>query len=147
MVNLKLRVYPDPFLLKPSQKIPEVKDSHIKIAFRMMQAMKVWKGIGLSAPQVGVPFAIVVIDTMDYEGGKKRIMYNPEIISASQQTIEYDEGCLSFPNQSVKTNRPYKCEVKYTNGGNLEVIEEFEGITAICVQHEIDHINGKLFKY
>lgn len=147
MNNLKLRLYPDPFLNRKSKLIKKVKDKHIRTSIRMHELMLKHNGLGLAAPQVGVDYSVIVINTLKFDksNGVKRTMFNPEIIEMSEDLFEYNEGCLSFPDQFINIKRPELIVVKYINTKNETVIEEFKGITSICAQHEIDHVLGILF--
>ena len=146
MNNLKLRLHPDPFLLRPSTPVKEVRENHVKTAIRMHELMKVLGGLGLSAPQVGVPYSVVVINTLGYENGIKLTMFNPEIEHLSEELHEFREGCLSFPDEFIDSKRPATCIVRYVDSQNNQCVKTLHGISSVCAQHEIDHINGILFK-
>jgi len=146
MNPLKLRVYPDPILLKPTQPVKQVKDNHIKTAIRMHELMKALGGLGLAAPQVGVPYSVIVINTIGYEHGVRKTMFNPVIDIRSHNPFKFKEGCLSFPNEFKDSERDDKIWVTYINSQGTKIQEEFRGISAACIQHEIDHLHGILFK-
>jgi peptide deformylase len=103
-----------------------------------------WKGVGLAAPQVGRDIRMFVINTMVEVGGKKRTIINPEIIEAGDN-ISMKEGCLSFPEKFLELDRPSTIVLKYTDEDGIEKTEEFEGLTARAILHELDHLNGKVF--
>jgi peptide deformylase len=105
----------------------------------MVVTMKNAQGIGLAAPQVGINKQIIVVDV----GQGPQAMINPEIIRQEGQA-EMEEGCLSVPHQTVKIIRPYTIVVKYLDVDNCEQVEEYADILSRAVQHEIDHLHGKL---
>ena len=112
----------------------------------MLDTMYDAPGIGLAAIQVGVPKRIIVLD-ISKDPEKKEPMYfvNPEIISASEKDATYEEGCLSVPGQFAEIDRPDSCIIKYLdyNGNSQEL--KADGLLATCIQHEMDHLEGKLF--
>ncbi len=115
-----------------------------KLVRDMLYTMKVANGIGLAAPQVGVNLRVVTVDTTPMGGKNILIMINPKITEQSG-TCEMTEGCLSFPNRAVKTQRAENITVIF-NGFVGETIErKFSGIDAVCIAHEIDHLNNITF--
>jgi peptide deformylase len=150
MSVLKVITAPDPFLQKPSIEVEKIDDKIKEIANNMLDTMYYENGVGLSAVQVGVLLRIITVDVeqkRDENGellsiGKQYVMINPEILEASQEKKDYDEGCLSFPGESVVVKRPAFIRVKFTNLNNEEQIVEADGLFAVCIQHEIDHLNG-----
>ena len=118
-----------------------------KLADDMLETMYDAPGIGLAAPQIGVLERLIVLDCVKEEGETPRplIMFNPEVIASSEETNVYEEGCLSIPDQYAEVTRPKVVDVTWMDAkGNLQQ-ETFDGLWATCVQHEIDHLNGKLF--
>ena len=104
-------------------------------------------GIGLAAPQIGILDRLIVLDCVKEGEGEARplVMFNPRVIAASDETNVYEEGCLSIPEQYAEVTRPKVVDVEWLDrDGNLQT-ETFDGLWATCVQHEIDHLNGKLF--
>jgi len=104
-------------------------------------------GIGLAAPQVGVLDRLIVLDCVKEDGAKPEplVMVNPRVIAASDETNVYDEGCLSIPDQYADVTRPKEVRVEWLDlDGNLQE-RDMDGLWATCVQHEIDHLEGKLF--
>jgi peptide deformylase len=150
MAILNLITAPDPFLSKASAKVDVIDDKIRKLAEDMLETMYVENGVGLSAVQVGVLKRIITVDVTQVrdkngillEAGEQFIMINPEITSTSQEKKEYDEGCLSFPGESVKVVRPASIKVSYQNLEQEKKELEAEGLFAVCIQHEIDHLNG-----
>jgi peptide deformylase len=112
----------------------------------MLETMYVAPGIGLAAPQVGVAKRIIVIDVADKgELPRPYRMVNPEILWRSDETATYEEGCLSVPDYYADVERAARVRVRYLDEQN-EIRElEAEGLLAVCIQHEIDHLAGTLF--
>ncbi|MDY4522433.1 MAG: peptide deformylase [Atopobium sp.] len=135
---------PDPRLKQVCTPIEHI-DGHIKqLAKRMLRDMYAADGCGLAAPQIGENIQMVVID-VDYADGKKNpyILINPEIITADGTPQVYNEGCLSFPGISVPVERPSHVVVRALNlDGELMEYEAEGNLLAICLQHEIDHLQG-----
>jgi peptide deformylase len=104
----------------------------------MLKIMRGFGGIGLAAVQVGVPKRLLVVDA----GEGEIVMINPVITSASEETREMEEGCLSFPLQMFKISRPSEVTVEYRKVDGSPAEETFFGLTATAVQHEIDHLDG-----
>ena len=146
MAILNLVVAPNPLLQRKSLPVTKITENTKKLAMNMLETMYYNKGIGLSAVQVGVLERIIVVDIKwpdtDKPSNEQYIMINPEIIQTSENQNDYNEGCLSFPNESVNITRPQIITVKYLNfDGQSEEIEA-DGLFATCIQHEIDHLNG-----
>jgi peptide deformylase len=103
-------------------------------------------GVGLAAPQVGVIERVLVMDCSDKDDGfDPHVLINPEIVWQSEELSTYNEGCLSLPEMFADITRPAEVRVQYLNEIGDEKEKEFSGLWATCVQHEIDHLNGKLF--
>ena len=112
----------------------------------MFETMKNYGGIGLSANQVGKPYSLFVMgDNLQINKGQKWVCINPEITDMSKETIRYKEGCLTFPFLFLDIERPQKVKVKYLNEQLETVEEEFDGIVSRCYQHELDHMQGRVF--
>ena len=112
----------------------------------MFETMKNYGGIGLSANQVGKPYRLFVMgDNLQINKGQKWVCINPEITDMSKETIRYKEGCLTFPFLFLDIERPQKVKVKYLNEQLETVEEEFDGIVSRCYQHELDHMQGRVF--
>ena len=109
--------------------------------------MMVAPGVGLAANQIGVLKKIVTINIQDKEKNldKKYVLFNPKIISSSKETIIMEEGCLSIPEQFADIERPKDIIVEYTSEKKRLVKKKFDGVEARVLQHEIDHLSGKLF--
>ena len=112
----------------------------------MFETMKNYGGIGLSANQVGKPYRMFVMgDNLQINKGQKWVCINPEITDMSKETIRYKEGCLTFPFLFLDIERPQKIKVKYLNEQLETVEEEMDGIVSRCYQHELDHMQGRVF--
>ena len=112
----------------------------------MLETMYDAPGIGLAAVQVGVAKRIIVMDIAQREGeNEPRFFINPEITWRSEETLPYEEGCLSVPEIYDEVERPAKVKLKYLNYQGEAVEEEAEGLFAVCIQHEMDHLEGVLF--
>ena len=111
----------------------------------MLETMYDAPGIGLAAIQIGEPLRVIVMDLQEDDEKNPRFFVNPEILPLTEDTAPYEEGCLSIPDQYADVTRPKVVDVEWLDrDGNLQT-ETFDGLWATCVQHEIDHLNGKLF--
>lgn len=140
-------IHPDPRLKKLCDPVAEVSSDMGKLAEDMLQTMYDAPGIGLAAPQIGVTKRLIVMDCVKGENEAPRplVLFNPEITWSSEELSTYEEGCLSIPDQYAEVHRPAEVRVRWTGlDGKLQE-EQFSGLWATCVQHEIDHLNGKLF--
>ena len=140
-------LHPDPRLKKTSAPVADLSDALRSLADDMLETMYDAPGIGLAAPQVGVLDRLIVLDCvkLDSEAPRPLIMFNPEIVAASDEQNVYEEGCLSIPEQFADVTRPRMVQVRWIDRDGNEQIEEMDGLWATCVQHEIDHLDGKLF--
>lgn len=140
-------IHPDPRLKKVCAPVPDLSDDLRRLADDMLETMYDAPGIGLAAPQVGVLSRLIVLDCVKEEGAAPRplAMFNPEILAASDETSTYEEGCLSIPDQYADVTRPAEVEMEWIDRDGNPQREVFTGLWATCVQHEIDHLNGKLF--
>jgi peptide deformylase len=140
-------IHPDPRLKKVCAPVADITDALRTLADDMLETMYDAPGIGLAAPQIGVLDRLLVVDCVKEEGEAPRplVMFNPEVISASAETNVYEEGCLSIPDQYAEVTRPAEVEVSWIDRDGNPQQEAFGGLWATCVQHEIDHLNGKLF--
>lgn len=140
-------IHPDPRLKKVCDPVPAISSELGKLAEDMLETMYAAPGIGLAAPQIGVTKRLIVMDCVKEGAGDPRptVMFNPEVTWSSEDTSVYEEGCLSIPDQYAEVTRPAVVRVAWTALDGQRQEEEFAGIWATCVQHEIDHLNGKLF--
>ncbi len=140
-------IHPDPRLRKPCDPVAEITPDIVALGNDMLQTMYDAPGIGLAAPQVGVTKRVIV---MDCEKGPDAVpqpivLVNPVVLWTSEELATYDEGCLSIPDQYAEVQRPAEVKVAWTGLDGVEMERQFSGLWATCVQHEIDHLAGKLF--
>ena len=140
-------LHPDPRLKKLSEPVSDITDALRTLSDDMLETMYDAPGIGLAAPQIGILQRLIVLDCMKSAEDTPRplVMFNPEIVAASDETNVYEEGCLSLPEQFADVTRPAEVEVRWMDRDGKECSEVFTGLWATCVQHEIDHLDGKLF--
>ena len=140
-------IHPDPRLKKVAAPVADLSDELRVLADDMLETMYDAPGIGLAAPQIGMGHRLIVLDCVKEEGETPRplIMFNPEVIAKSDETSVYEEGCLSIPEQYAEVTRPAEVEVRWIDRDGKEQTETFDHLWATCVQHEIDHLDGKLF--
>lgn len=133
-------------LKKRSAPVAAVDDDLRALMDDMLETMYDAPGIGLAAIQVGEPKRVIVMDlARKDEPPQPRFFVNPEILWASDELFTYEEGCLSVPEYYDEVERPAKVRVRYLDYHGKTVEEEAEGLYAVCIQHEIDHLNGVLF--
>jgi peptide deformylase len=140
-------IHPDPRLKKPCPAVAAVTDDLRRLADDMLETMYAAPGVGLAAPQVGVLTRLIVMDCIKDKDAAPRPMalINPAVVWRSEEMATYDEGCLSIPDQYAEIDRPAEVRVRWTGLDGIEQEEQFAGLWATCVQHEIDHLDGKLF--
>ncbi len=140
-------IHPDPRLKKVCMPVADVTDALRQLSRDMLETMYDAPGIGLAAPQVGVLERLIVLDCVkgDTETPRPMVMINPEVVAVSDETNVYEEGCLSIPEQYGEVTRPKEVEVRWMDMDGNEHSEGFDALWATCVQHEIDHLDGKLF--
>lgn len=145
MSLLRIRHYPDPVLKQKAEEITSFDDDLRRLASDMLETMYAAPGVGLAAPQVGVSRRLIVVDCSPKDAPQTPLVaVNPEIIGGDGECCE-EEGCLSVPEYYAKVPRREKVLVRYQDldGTSREVVAE--GLLAICLQHEIDHLDGILF--
>ena len=147
MTIRNILLHPDPRLKKIATPIVDLSDELRVLADDMLATMYEAPGIGLAASQIGVLERLIVLDCVKEEGAEPRpvAMFNPEITASSDELSVYDEGCLSIPEIYAEVTRPAEVSVRWMGLDGAEHNETFDGLWATCVQHEIDHLNGKLF--
>jgi len=151
MALLPIVEVPDPRLKQISSPVEKVNDEIRALIADMFETMYAAPGIGLAAVQVGVPKRVLVIDLQEpeEEGGEPvrdpRVFINPEIISHSDQEVPYTEGCLSVPDQYAEVDRPDRIRARWLDEQGTPHEEEISGLLAVCLQHEMDHLEGILF--
>ena len=145
MALREIRVVPDPVLKQKSQPVDTVDDALRALMDDMLETMYAAPGIGLAAVQIGVPKRVIVMDLARAEEPKApRYFVNPEIVWRSEETAPYEEGCLSVPEIYDEVERPARVRLRYLDYDGKPVEEEAEGLFAVCIQHEMDHLEGVL---
>ena len=135
----EIKTYPNPVLRKKSEKVNRVTGEERKLIDYMTQTMYANEGIGLAAPQVGVAKRIIIVAS----GSGLLKMANPEI-TAKKGSSFLEEGCLSVPGSFVEIQRAEEISVSFLDENGNALIKNFSGLAARAIQHEIDHLNGKL---
>lgn len=145
MSILKIRTVGDPILEKIAKPIEQIDGSILELATNMIDTMIAGEGIGLAAPQVGHSIRMLVVDLgMITEGEIPIIFINPEILEMEDE-CEMDEGCLSIPDVYAVIKRPKRIKLKFLDiDGSEQILEDDEYLSRV-LQHEIDHLEGKLF--
>ena len=140
-------IHPNPKLKKVCEPVLEIDDALIELSDDMLETMYHAPGIGLAAPQIGVLNRIIVMDCEKDDAANRKpiVMINPEIVFSSDEESTYEEGCLSIPEQFAEIQRPTSVQVRWLDTNGTEQEQEFQGLWSTCVQHEIDHLDGKLF--
>lgn len=146
MALLPILTAPDPRLKKKSKPVDQVDAEVRQLMDDMLETMYDAPGIGLAAIQIGVPLRIIVMDlTREGEEKQPRYFVNPEILWASEETQPYEEGCLSVPDFYDEVERPARVKLRYLSYKGEQIEEDAEGLFAVCIQHEMDHLEGVLF--
>jgi len=141
-----LRIYPDPLLREHCRKIEDVDDEVIQLLDDLAESMYANKGLGLAAPQIGAALRAVVVDVEQRDGTPRLVeLVNPEVIESSNESSEFEEGCLSFPNEAEKVIRPAEVTVRALDRDGKLIEVKTDGLLATAIQHEIDHLDGVLF--
>jgi peptide deformylase len=159
MAKLEVLKFPDPRLREIAKPVKTVTDTHRKLVNDMFETMYGENGIGLAAPQVGELIRLLVIDIRPRENGRYKLddmtdlekavkypiaIFNPEITKKTGKTT-YDEGCLSVPTFFETVERAQYIEVEGLDADGKKLVIKTDGLLAICMQHEMDHLEGKLF--
>jgi peptide deformylase len=138
--------YPNAILRKVCDPVTafdqKLKERVVRMTVTMMRA----QAIGLAANQVGFTQRILAFNTSSFPNGSHGTMINPEILSRRDDIECGPEGCLSFPGDTEYVHRSQNITVKYFTVDGVEKIADFKGMTAVCIQHEIDHLDGIIFK-
>jgi peptide deformylase len=154
MALLPIYETPDPMLRQISTPVAEVDDELRALIKDMFETMYAAPGIGLAAVQVGVPKRLLVMDLQEPEDPEDpeskpvrepRVFINPEILSHSDHEVPYNEGCLSVPDQYAEVMRPDKIRARWQDEHGKHHEEDLDGLLAVCLQHEMDHLEGILF--
>jgi peptide deformylase len=144
MSLLTILRYPDPRLHKIAKPVTVFDERLKKLAADMAETMYAAPGVGLAATQVDVHQQLIVIDTSE-TGNDRRVFINPEIVWASEEKQVYDEGCLSVPGVYDGVERPARVKVRALDVEGKPFEVDADGLLAVCIQHEMDHLKGKVF--
>ncbi|MCW5667660.1 MAG: peptide deformylase [Piscinibacter sp.] len=144
MAHLPILRYPDPRLHTVAKPVAEVDDRIRRLVDDMLETMYAADGVGLAATQVDVHERVIVIDTSE-DRNQPRVLINPELIARSEEMSVADEGCLSVPQIYDKVQRHARVTVRALGRDGRPHEFEAEGLLAVCVQHEMDHLMGKVF--
>ena len=145
MTKRSIVTLPDPILRQVSRPVERVDDDVRELVEDMFETMYAAPGVGLAAVQVGVPLRVIVLDAAEEgEEGRPLAMINPEILSFSEEKRVYEEGCLSIPEVRVEIERPASVHVRFLDLEGRQQELKADGLLATAIQHEIDHLNGRL---
>jgi peptide deformylase len=144
MAKLDILRFPDPRLFTVARPVAQVDSRIRRLVDDMLESMYDAEGVGLAATQVDVHERVIVIDTSDARD-QPRVLINPEILSRSEERVVTDEGCLSVPTVYDKVERHSRVTVRALDREGLSHEFEADGLLAVCVQHEMDHLMGKVF--
>ncbi|MGN6389824.1 MAG: peptide deformylase [Burkholderiaceae bacterium] len=144
MALLDILRYPDPRLHKVAKPVTAFDDRLKRLVADMAETMYDAPGVGLAATQIDVHEQVIVIDTSDTHD-ELRVFVNPEILWASEETRVYDEGCLSVPGIYDGVERPARIRARALDAEGKSFEVEADGLLAVCIQHEMDHLQGKVF--
>ncbi len=136
--------WPDKRLRTAAEPVGKIIDEHRTIWDDMVETMDAMPGYGLAAPQIGVMLRLAVVDCSDERGRAIRLA-DPEIIASSNETSDWDEASPNLPGVSAKITRPARVTVSFTDPAGNRIRQDFEGLWATSVQHQIDHLNGRMF--
>ncbi len=146
MAIKEILTVPNPVLKKVSKPVDAVTDETRALMDDMLETMYDAPGIGLAAIQIGIPLQIIVMDLSREEGEPEpKYFVNPEILEDVEETKPYDEGCLSVPEVFESIDRAERVKITYLNYHGERVTEWAEGLYAVCIQHEMDHLKGVIF--
>jgi len=138
---MEIRTYPDPVLRRKAEPVASIDNEIKRICEKMIEAMIRADGVGLAAPQIGISKRIIVLDVE----GEFHILINPQLVSTSKETEEFTEGCLSVPGVTATVKRSAEATVVGTRLDGSEVRITGKGLLSRAIQHEIDHLEGRLF--
>ena len=145
MVRRKILTYPAPALKKTAVAVANI-DGHVnELADELVEAMYAAPGVGLAAPQVGVSQRVIVLDIDTENRGENLFKLVNPVIKAREGTVLWEEGCLSVVDFTAEVRRSAKVLVKAWTPDEKEIEIEADGLLAVALQHEVDHLNGKLF--
>lgn len=144
MAKLEIKIYPDPVLLKKARQVEKVGDDERRLAYNMIETMRLASGVGLAAPQVGISRRMIVVEDVEGDNRAALTLINPKVIQKKGR-VKFCEGCLSLPGVSNDVMRPEFITVEALNldGDKLKI--NTGGMLARIIQHEIDHLDGIVF--
>jgi peptide deformylase len=146
MAVRKLRIHPDPVLREKCKPVERFDQELHQLMDDLGESMYAHKGLGLAAPQIGVPVRALVVDVEQRDGPPHLIeVVNPEILATSKEIQDGDEGCLSFPDEFEKVKRPLRVTLRAVDRHGQPYELTGEGMLARALLHEMDHLEGKLF--
>lgn len=145
MSKLEIKIIPDPVLRQLAKPVAAVDARIAQLMEDMLDTMYPADGLGLAANQVGVLERVIVCDRGESNRDTALRIANPEIVWSSEETYTHKEGCLSIPDQFAPVTRPKRIRLRYLDQHNQTQELEAEDLLSICIQHEIDHLNGVLF--
>ena len=144
MINIELKIYPDELLRKVSQEVKNIDQKLSNVYDQMCLLMDKEKGIGLAAPQIGINLRLAVVDASKARDKPVKLA-NPEILQASLEYSETEEASPNLRGVSAKIKRPKKVTIRFLNKEGFIDRKDFTGLWATSIQHQIDHLNGKMF--
>jgi peptide deformylase len=144
--SLPILLVPDPMLKTKARRVTEADRERVaELLPRMFETMYAAPGIGLAAPQIGVPLRVAVVDLSPDGRREPLVLINPEIVGTSREEAIREEGCLSIPGLYADVARPAQVTVRHQDANGILRTIEADGLFAACLQHEIDHLDGVLF--
>lgn len=143
MAIRNIRIIGDPILSKKAREVEKIDNRILQLLDDMEETMRDANGLGLAAPQIGILKKLVVVDMQDGNGVMK--MINPRITEKSEETQENLEGCLSIPDKSGLVDRPKNLVLEYTDVNGENVVVDCDEYKAVCICHELDHLDGILY--
>ena len=143
----KILLVPHPKLRQHAEIISKVTQKEVDISKKMIELLKNAPGVGLAANQIGILKRIVTVHIQDEEKKMEKTytLFNPRILNYSKETVKMEEGCLSLPKQFAEIERPVSIKLEYMDENNKIIKERISGFESRVLQHEIDHLFGKLF--
>lgn len=140
MTRLTIRRYPDPALKTPAERVTDFGAALATLADDLYETMKAAPGVGITAPHCGIPTRLTVIELPELGG--RRDYVNPEILWFSEETMSHAEGSVSMPGMTDDVTRPRAIRIRYQTLDGAVVEEDMQGFAAICMQHEVDQLDG-----
>jgi peptide deformylase len=146
MAKLEIIQFPEPVLRETAAPVEKIDEETLRLLDDMLETMRAAPGVGLAAPQVGLPLRLFVMDpSRDEEKPDPHFIINPEILDQGNEMRVYEEGCLSLPGLYAEVERPARILMRYVDRGGEQREHWFEGHAATVAQHEFDHLNGVMF--